>query len=206
MARVAALRLANETGGRFSRSRDEQGRSILRLAGTGVGRCRDLTQARAGVGGRKKCVHELQDRPRSAVSRARRAAPTGGRRRSIRAGGAIGIGGTPHICRNCLGSSGLLGMGHVPVENETITFVAALRHNEMMAPRVFEGRGHEPGLHRALLGSEAPGAVTSSVKLGGERRVRARLSIRFASSVGRQMTRPSPPKNGRSRLIGRPSK
>ena len=50
---------------------------------------------------------------------------------------------------------GLLGMGHVPVENGTITFVVALRHNE-----VFEA-GHElekcPGLRRALLGSEAPG-------------------------------------------------
>jgi hypothetical protein len=46
-------------------------------------------------------------------------------------------------------------MGHVPVENGTITFVVALRHNE-----VFEA-GHElekcPGLRRALLGSEAPG-------------------------------------------------
>ena len=33
---------------------------------------------------------------------------------------------------------GLLAMDHVPVENETIIFVAALRHNEMMTPRVFE--------------------------------------------------------------------
>jgi hypothetical protein len=32
----------------------------------------------------------------------------------------------------------MLEIGHVPVENETITFVAALRHNEMMTPRVFE--------------------------------------------------------------------
>jgi hypothetical protein len=29
-------------------------------------------------------------------------------------------------------------MGHVPVENETITFVATLRHNEMMAARMCE--------------------------------------------------------------------
>ena len=34
-------------------------------------------------------------------------------------------------------------MGHVTVENRTITFVAALRHNEIMAPRMFEGRGQE---------------------------------------------------------------
>ena len=51
-------------------------------------------------------------------------------------------------------------IGHAPFgEWKTITFVAALRHNKMVAPMVDRG-GHArrdiPGLCRAMLGSDAP--------------------------------------------------
>ena len=76
------------------------------------------------------------------MSRARRASPDrleGATRLAREA--RLEAAGPPISGRNCLGSSGLAGMGHVPVE--TITFVAALRYNEMVAPRMFEGRGQE---------------------------------------------------------------
>ena len=80
-------------------------------------------------------------RAQEARSRIASRPPTGGRRRSIRGGAATGSGGTPHIRPqlSCI----VRAMGHVPVENETITFATALRHNEMMAPRAFEGMGQE---------------------------------------------------------------
>jgi hypothetical protein len=60
------------------------------------------------------------------------------------------------------------------------------------------------------LGSEAPGRDNIRKKVvreaGAEHQVHVRLSIQFESLVGRQMTRPEPTKNGRSRLMGRPSK
>ena len=103
-------------------------------------------------------------------------------------------------------------MGHVLVEDETITLVATLRHNEMMALRVCEGRGQERrnvlacGVH--CLGPKLRGAITFEkiVVRAAWRRASGPLSIQFESLVGRQMTRPSPTKNGRSRLIERPSK
>ena len=50
-------------------------------------------------------------------------------------------------------------IGAVPLGRwETITFVAALRHNKMVAPMVVEGAmtGRVPRLCRKLLGSDAP--------------------------------------------------
>ena len=50
-------------------------------------------------------------------------------------------------------------IGAVPLGRwETITFVAALRHNKMVAPMVVEGAmtGECPRLCRKLLGSDAP--------------------------------------------------
>src|SRR5262249_27744290 len=102
-------------------------------------------------------------RPRSAVSRARRASPDrleGATRLAREA--RLEAAGPPLSRRNRLGSSRLAGVGHVPVE--TITFVAPLRPHEMVAPRVFEGRGQERRNVLACvahcLGPELRGAIT----------------------------------------------